>query len=499
MTPNPFIAELSAPSNKGNTGPSAVALSVAGVVGMQAKIMHELTALREIVLKAKEYCKAKKIKANPDINPYCKAFFEAVLNGGKGGLDFVKRSSTKSGASSNTTANSALTPDSSKAQQEGSVWINQVEEETGFTPLHIAVLNEDPDMIKELLAQGADVHAVDKQGFSPVLYALFLEKIMPLKLLLGTNAFNINSFCFRGRALLHWASMLPSAQMARLILSKGADVNLLSTPQQYSPLHFACLAGAKLNVACLLEAPKIKVNACTAAGTTPYDIVVQKGHIEIAGLIKNKIFALTKELWACIIKISVASEPRLAALTDKFADQDHLPEQSAIEQFKKVFLNPAALNKLPATEAQAVDVGVIQDRIFALIEQGADVTLTNPQGMNSLHLVALCGNQAMADAIISRAPDLLLESSAVDDRMPLDYALMNIVDPALWKYLFGQTLAKTDYRKKFDLVLDSFLPTPSSPESTPNANKPVLFSGCHLHLARLTAEGEKAKIKIASR
>ncbi len=44
----------------------------------------------------------------------------------------------------------------------------EVRNEWGNTPLHLAVANEDPELVKMLLNAGADVHARDKYGHTPL-------------------------------------------------------------------------------------------------------------------------------------------------------------------------------------------------------------------------------------------------------------------------------------------------------------------------------------------
>ncbi|MCT4635529.1 MAG: ankyrin repeat domain-containing protein [Rickettsiales bacterium] len=61
----------------------------------------------------------------------------------------------------------------------------------GLTPLMLAVINNNVDLVKILLERGADINAVDKQGNTPLIYACALNKKEMIETVLSENNLDI--------------------------------------------------------------------------------------------------------------------------------------------------------------------------------------------------------------------------------------------------------------------------------------------------------------------
>lgn len=66
-----------------------------------------------------------------------------------------------------------FTPDEQESEERGKY---------GRTPLHIAVMEDDYDQIKELITNGTDVNMRDNSGMTPFVYALLEGKTEVIKL-----------------------------------------------------------------------------------------------------------------------------------------------------------------------------------------------------------------------------------------------------------------------------------------------------------------------------
>jgi ankyrin repeat protein len=123
----------------------------------------------------------------------------------------------------------------------------------GWPLLHLAAAFADRETVMTLLDAGADVRQVSK---TPM----------------------------RNQALHALLALSKNAEVTRLLIERGADVNAAQTAG-YRPLHQAAVAGREDLVQLLLDAGADKTARCDR-GKTPAEYAAERGHAAAAALLE---------------------------------------------------------------------------------------------------------------------------------------------------------------------------------------------------------------------
>ena len=196
-------------------------------------------------------------------------------------------------------------------------------DESGNTPLHLAVQDERPQIVSFLIANGAKVNVKNNNGQTPLHIAVFnnrfsrldnmqnIERLLlehgaeiniqdnkttPLDIavdlqledtvaLLISKHPDVNSEHKYGRTLLHIAVDFKLKDVAKQLIAKGAFVNAKNNLLQ-TPLHLATTRGS-LDIVELLIAKGARVNVRNVNGQTPLYRAIALGHNDIAALLIN--------------------------------------------------------------------------------------------------------------------------------------------------------------------------------------------------------------------
>eukprot|EP00026_Physarum_polycephalum_P008334 Phypoly_transcript_08416.p1 GENE.Phypoly_transcript_08416~~Phypoly_transcript_08416.p1 ORF type:complete len:424 (+),score=82.50 Phypoly_transcript_08416:245-1516(+) len=198
-------------------------------------------------------------------------------------------------------------------QKEGNKnFINEVDANKR-TALHFAVHGDKLEVMKVLLANGADINAQDWEGYTPLMYGLKTEKenaslfliengadvntitpkgITPLSTaVIGKNLKLINTLISKGvkampnkesesGSVLHHAVMDADTKIAEALLAYEPELVNSVDANGMIPLHFAC-ATNNTKMALLLIDKKSDVNHASSDGTTPLHIAADAGNIAI--------------------------------------------------------------------------------------------------------------------------------------------------------------------------------------------------------------------------
>ena len=110
-------------------------------------------------------------------------------------------------------------------------------DKNGWTPLYWDAFKGNIDIGKCLIENGAIVNATDKDGWTPLHEALSWNQIGVAKLLIENGA-DVNAKDGDGRTPLHWALSWNQIGVAKLLIENGADVNA-KDKNGWTPLHWA--------------------------------------------------------------------------------------------------------------------------------------------------------------------------------------------------------------------------------------------------------------------
>ncbi|POM80625.1 Hypothetical protein PHPALM_1511, partial [Phytophthora palmivora] len=136
--------------------------------------------------------------------------------------------------------------------RSGKVQVNAATRDGGWTPLHLAVITEEFDVIKELLTAGAMVDAVDTDGQTPLSQACLGGQLKIVCLLLDAVDTRTTFTQWAHKHSRDYVDFCRDRQLLRDIIARGADVNAKSMKLN-TPMHFAAMNGNEVATQILLE------------------------------------------------------------------------------------------------------------------------------------------------------------------------------------------------------------------------------------------------------
>jgi ankyrin repeat protein len=153
----------------------------------------------------------------------------------------------------------------------------------GLTPLHRAIggRGQDVDLIRKLIAKGADVHAKLDRGLNTLHFAAMINNLNIVKLLIDHGA-DLNAYdniCY-GTVLQTAINMNPNEEVAKFLVEHGAKIN-----QKFSfgntELHLAAMKGYA-DLASLLVKHGADVNGVNDYNHTALYYAAKHGHRKTA-------------------------------------------------------------------------------------------------------------------------------------------------------------------------------------------------------------------------
>ena len=217
------------------------------------------------------------------------SLIEATKVGNTEAVEFlVKQLNVDINTRSNEEPTASLKEEADKWHEEdkGNIFFKH---DAGCTALMIACCNNDTDMVKLLLENGADPNIQSNLGFTALIYASCIGGIHCVRMLLNHNAdINLKKYS-SGSSALYFASYTGNIEIVKILL-KHKNVN--SNIQRNSgatPLYIASQNG-HLGIVDRLLKENVNPNISLKTGATPLYIASQNGHLAIVErLLKEKV------------------------------------------------------------------------------------------------------------------------------------------------------------------------------------------------------------------
>lgn len=185
-------------------------------------------------------------------------------------------------------------------------------DETGITPLHLAVAYQDADIVDALIKWGANTHARTDRGQSVLHTACIQGRAVVLGLLLDAAA-DVHDRDWNGTTPLHLASASSGAAVVSMLLTAGADAQARDG-QGKTPLLEAASHGQREVAGVLLDAGA-DINGYDAFGQTPLHKAVAGGHLLLLRLLLSRgADVAAKDAGGCTSRQAAESEGNTMAV-----------------------------------------------------------------------------------------------------------------------------------------------------------------------------------------
>ena len=146
-----------------------------------------------------------------------------------------------------------------------------------------SAFNGDPEGVKRLLADGANVNATGMELRTALMGASFNGHTGVVKLLLENGAV-LDARDSSGRTALLYASSGPYPEAVEYLLNQGAEIDLQGTEEGFTALMMAAAEG-QMEVVQLLLAKGAKADTRDKDGDTAETFARQSGHSAVAELL----------------------------------------------------------------------------------------------------------------------------------------------------------------------------------------------------------------------
>ncbi|XP_077985785.1 uncharacterized protein LOC144440299 [Glandiceps talaboti] len=150
------------------------------------------------------------------------------------------------------------------------------------TPLHLAVITNQWQMVRLLMMAGADVNLTDRNGQTSIHLACQRSNMECLHSLMSCSRYpiDLNAKNYEGFTAIHVAVLLGSLDVISFLVSKGSDINSTDGKSGRTPL-FHAVENDRKDVIELLLQHNADVNAQSYSGNTALHVASGRGLISV--------------------------------------------------------------------------------------------------------------------------------------------------------------------------------------------------------------------------
>ena len=274
----------------------------------------------------------------------------------------------------------------------------------GLTALHIAAVTGQVDIIEMLVGHGLDVNIQDDRGFTPLHSAACNNQLESARTLIGLGGRRSITGDGLG-APLHVAAEKGHKEMVSLLLKEGCPTNVTDANGK-SAVHFAAMSG-EVDIVKMLVKQGLDVRLRDGDGSTALHLAAQCGHVVIIEMLVYYGLDVNVE----------DNEGRTplhsAALHGQFESVRALLRLGG----RKSLTKSGREGGTPLHQAVA---GGHKDMVTLLLKEGCPITTRANNGVSVLHFAAHFGQVELITYLIDCGLDANIEDD--DGATPLHWA-----------------------------------------------------------------------------
>ncbi|XP_050505152.1 putative ankyrin repeat protein RF_0381 [Diabrotica virgifera virgifera] len=322
--------------------------------------------------------------------------------------------------------------DEVKLSIKGGAIINAIDPD-GRTALHIAAYLKHMKIVKYLLANGADVNAIDWcNKCSPLNYATFNNDLKMIRLFTKSGA-DMECSEWNGNMPIHTAVEKGYLEIVKYFLENGLDVDITNTKSKMTPLHMAaCKAYIEIVDYLLLNKANVRLKDDQNRSAIHYG--VKGGNAKVVKILLEKgvdINAKDRFEWT----------PLYLACRYGYLEIVHLLlKKGAVCNLQGRSQNDSLLH-------WACENGLLES-VKYFISRGVDVDFGTIQEYTLLHVAARFKQIEMVKYLIENGADVN-KKTLPKGATPLYFAIKNMCpEVAEFLILNGADLKEADYTGK---------------------------------------------------
>lgn len=297
-------------------------------------------------------------------------------------------------------------------------------DKAGRTPLHWAAQSGQSTTCSHLLSsQQVDRSAQDRDGHTPLWYALLKGHLEIMELLLGAGA-DVEESDRGGQTPLSWAADGGIDAIIQKLVDHGADVNQVDADSR-TPLYRAAFNGHATTASILIERGA-RVNLASQSGWTPLMMAAERGHEATVQELLDAgadVCQVDNSGYCALSRAASAGRGRYGTMKQLLA---HGAEVDRPSSQKKTPLSWAAEKGHEDVVELLLDNGAEVDHIDSrnrtpllwaaekgheavvtrLLDKGADVNYCKTSGETPLYAAAGHGHSGIVKMILERGADV---------------------------------------------------------------------------------------------